>query len=192
MNPAPGVTVSHLPALVSVRDRWGWVLALGATLLLCGLIAILLPTFTATAVSTALGVALVAIGVVKIIEAIKVKDWGGFPWRIIPGVIEVAGGIMIYASYLKWAIAIALVAAVVLAVQAVAQINLAYKARPHPGWAWLFAAGIVALCASIVLFMKFPMIRDYPPSTIAGISLFIAGFAYVVIAFAVRRSGRPV
>jgi uncharacterized membrane protein HdeD (DUF308 family) len=121
-----------------------------------------------------------------------VKDWGGFPWRIIPGVIEVTGGIMIYASHLKWAIAITLVAAIVLAVQGVAQIGLAFKARPRPGWAWLMAAGIVALCASILLFMKFPMIRDYPPSTIAGISLLIAGFAYVVIAFAVKRSGRPV
>jgi uncharacterized membrane protein HdeD (DUF308 family) len=70
--------------------------------------------------------------------------------------------------------------------------SLALRARPKPGWGWLLLAGVVALCAGIVLTMKLPYTRYFMPSTIAGIALFIAGFAYIVIAFAIRRTGKPV
>jgi uncharacterized membrane protein HdeD (DUF308 family) len=193
MGAASGATIDHPLGIATVRDKWGWILALGVTLVLCGLMAITLPTLTETTVSTTLGGALIVIGVVKIVETFKLKEWGSFQWQMIPGVVEVAGGIMIYASPSKWAVAVSLLAAIVFAVQGVAQVGLAFKVRPQPGWTWLMAAGVVALSASAVLVMKFPHImREYPPSTIAGISLFIAGFAYIVIAFVVRRSGKPV
>jgi uncharacterized membrane protein HdeD (DUF308 family) len=177
---------------VSVRDKWGWILALGATLVLCGAIAITFPTVTSVAASAGLGLALTVVGIVKIAEAFKVKEWDGFSLRLIPGIVEVAGGILIYISPFKWALAVALLAAMIFAVQGVTQIGLALRARPQPGWGWMLLAGVVALCAGIVLTMKLPYTRYFTPSTIAGIALFIAGFAYIVIAFAIRRTGKPV
>jgi uncharacterized membrane protein HdeD (DUF308 family) len=179
-------------AIVSVRDKWGWILALGATLVLCGFIAITFPTITSAAASAGLGLALTIVGIVKIAEAFKVKEWDGFSLRLIPGIAEVAGGILIYVNPFKWALAVALMASVVFAVQGVTQIGLALRARPRPGWGWLLVAGVVALCAGIVLTMKLRYTRYFEPSTIGGIALFIAGFAYIAIAFAVRRTGKPV
>jgi uncharacterized membrane protein HdeD (DUF308 family) len=167
--------VDHPPAIASVRGKWIWILVLGIALLLCGLMAVTLPNLTSTTVSAALGGALVVIGVVKVVEAFKVKDWGSFQLRVVPGVVEIAGGFMIYANPVKWAIAISLLAAIVLAIQGIAQLGLAFRARPRPGWGWVLASGVVALCASLALIMKFPVVRAYEPSTIAGLSLFIIG-----------------
>jgi uncharacterized membrane protein HdeD (DUF308 family) len=194
MGTASPVTMSpeQQLAIVSVRDKWGWILALGATLVLCGFIAITFPTITSAAASAGLGLALTIVGIVKIAEAFKVKEWDGFSLRLVPGIAEVAGGILIYVNPFKWALAITLLASVVFAVQGVTQIGLALRARPKQGWGWLLLAGVVALCAGIVLTMKLRYTRYFEPSTIGGIALFIAGFAYIVIAFAVRRTGKPV
>jgi uncharacterized membrane protein HdeD (DUF308 family) len=187
MNTVSGIGVDDQAAAVSVRDKWGWFLALGITLILCGVFAVTLPSITSVAAGLVLGVTLVVVGLIKIIESFKVREWVGFLWQLMLGVVEVVGGVLIYVSPFKRAAAITLLVAIVFIVQGIAQIGLAFKVRPQPGWRWLFIAGVAALCASIALAMKFPYTRYYTPSTITGISLLLAGCAYVVIAFALRK-----
>jgi uncharacterized membrane protein HdeD (DUF308 family) len=187
MSSATATAADDQAAIVSVRDKWAWFLALGATLILCGLLSITLPTITSMAASLVLGVTLVVVGLVKIIESFKVKEWAGFLWQLMLGVVEVVGGVLIYVSPFKRAIAITLLIAIVFVVQGITQIVLALKVKPQPGWRWLLIAGVAALCASVALAMKFPFTRYYTPATIGGISLLLAGCAYVVIAFAIRK-----
>jgi uncharacterized membrane protein HdeD (DUF308 family) len=187
MSAATGIATDDQAAAVSIRDKWGWFLVLGITLILCGLFAVALPTITSIAASLVLGVTLVVVGLVKIVESFKVKEWAGFLWQLMLGAVEVVGGVLIYVSPFKRALAITLLIAIVFVVQGIAQIGLAFKVRPQPGWRWLFIAGVAALCASLALAMKFPFTRYYSPSTIGGISLLLAGCAYVVIAFTLRR-----
>jgi uncharacterized membrane protein HdeD (DUF308 family) len=187
MSTVSGITAREQPTAGSIRDKWGWFLVVAVILILCGLLAVTLPSVTSIAGSLVLGVTLTVVGLVKIIEAFKVKEWAGFLWQLMLGVVELVGGILIYVSPFKRAVAITLLVAVVFVVQGITQIVLALKVRPQPGWRWLLIAGVVALCASIALVLKFPYTRYYHPSTIAGISLLLAGCAYVVIAFAVRK-----
>jgi uncharacterized membrane protein HdeD (DUF308 family) len=187
MSTVPETTTHDQSAVASVREKWGWFLAVGVTLVLCGLIAVTLPAITSIAASLVLGVTLTVVGIVKIVEAFSVKEWAGFLWQLMLGVVEVVGGVLIYVSPFKRAIAITLLIAVVFVVQGITQIALAFKIRPQPGWRWLFIAGVAALCASIALALKFPYTRYYSPSTLGGISLLLAGCAYFVIALAIRR-----
>jgi len=187
MSAATGIAVNDQAAAVSIRDKWGWFLALGVTLILCGLFAVTLPTITSMAAGLVLSVTLVVVGFIKIIESLKVKEWTGFRWQLMIGVFEVAGGILIYVSPFKRALAITVLIAIVFVVQGIAQIGLALKVRPQTGWRWLLIAGLGALCASLALGMKIPFTQYYTASTIGGISLLLAGCAYVVMAFAIRR-----
>ena len=191
MSSATGIATDDQAAVVSIRDKWGWFLALGVALIVGGLFALILPTITSTAASLVLGVTLVGVGLIKIVEAFKVKEWAGFLWQLMLGVVEVVGGVLIYVSPFKRAIAITLLIAIVFIVQGIAQIVLAFKVKPQPGWRWLFIAGVAALCASLALVLKFPFTRYYTPSTIGGISLLLAGCAYVIIAFTIRKIRYP-
>ncbi len=163
MSSTTGIATDDQAAVVSIRDKWGWFLALGVALIVGGLFALILPTITSTAASLVLGVTLVGVGLIKIVEAFKVKEWAGFLWQLMLGVVEVVGGVLIYVSPFKRAIAITLLTAIVFVVQG----------------------------ASLALVLKFPFTRYYTPSTIGGISVLMAGCAYVIIAFTIRKIRYP-
>jgi uncharacterized membrane protein HdeD (DUF308 family) len=172
----------------SMQSKWGWFLALGFVLILCGAIAVALPTVSTIAASVVLGAALAIAGIVKIIQSLQVKEWSGFLWQDLTGAVELVGGVLIYFNPLKGAFAITLLIALVFLVQGLGQTALAFKVRPQPGWRWLLVSGLIALLASATLTLKLPYTRFYTPGTIAGIALLLAGCAYVAIATAVRKA----
>ncbi len=173
-----------------LASKWGWFLFLGIVLIACGAAAVILPAASSIAASVVLGVALAIGGIVKIIEALQVKEWAGCVWQLLMGAIEVVGGILIYLNPLKGAFALTLLIAMVFLIQGVLQIGLALRVRPRAGWGWLFVAGLVALCVTVTMVMKLRYTHVYTPGTIAGIALIIAGFAYVTIALTNRRAVR--
>jgi uncharacterized membrane protein HdeD (DUF308 family) len=65
---------------------------------------------------------------------------------------------------------------------------MSLKIRPEGGWWWFTLSGIIAWMASAALVLKWPLIRDLPSGSIAGIALLIAGLAYVGIAFTTRNA----
>jgi Uncharacterized conserved protein len=169
--------------------KWGWFLVLGIVFLLCGAAAIALPAVSTFAASTVLGAALAAAGIVKMIQSFRVREWDGFLWQELTGVVELVGGVLVYFNPLKGALAITLLIAVVFFVQGLAQIGLAIRIRRQDGWKWLLFSGLIALMASAALTLKLPYTRIYTPGTIAGLSLLVAGGAYVAVALALRKAG---
>jgi uncharacterized membrane protein HdeD (DUF308 family) len=172
----------------SLQSKWGWFLALGIVLIVCGALAVVVPAASTFAASVVLGVVLAIAGIVKIIQTLQTKEWSGFLWQELTGAIELVGGVLIYFNPLKGAFAIALLIALVFLVQGFGQIALAFKVRPLPGWRWLLVSGLIALSATATLTLKLPYTRFYTPGTIAGIALLVGGCAYVAIGLAVRRA----
>lgn len=172
----------------SLHSKWGWFLALGFVLTLAGALAIALPAVSNFAASTVLGTVLLLAGIVKMVQSIQVKEWSGFAWQELTGAVEVVGGVLIFLNPLKGALAITLLIAIVFLVYGILQIVLAVRVRKLGGWYWLAVSGVVALAASAVLTLKLPYTKLYTPGTIAGISLLVAGAAYIAIALAIRRA----
>jgi uncharacterized membrane protein HdeD (DUF308 family) len=168
--------------------KWGWFLAVGIVLALGGAAAIAVPAASTFAAGTVLGVVLSIAGIVKITQSFQVKEWSGFVWQELIGAAELVGGILIYFNPLKGALAITLLVAIVFFVQGLAQIALAVRVRNQTGWNWLLLSGLVALAASAMLTLKLPYTRHFTPGTIAGISLLVAGGAYIAISFTLRRT----
>ena len=173
-----------------LRSKWAWFLALGIVLIVCGTAAIVLPAISTYAASVVLGVVLALAGVVKIVEALQVKEWAGCAWQLLVGAVEVVGGILIYLNPLKGALAITLLIAVVFLVQGLLQVAMALRLRPLTGWAWLLLSGLIALCVTVAMAMKLRYTSMYTPGTIAGIALLVGGIAYVAIALSNRRAGQ--
>src|SRR5690606_16238285 len=98
--------------------------------------------------------------------------------------------LLIISNPLTGAFAITLLIAAVFIVQGILQIALAVRVRRQEGWHWFGISGLVAVAAGAMLTLKLPYTRIYTPGTIAGISLLVAGAAYVAIALTLRRA-RP-
>lgn len=174
----------------TVRSRWGGTLVVGLVMIACGVGAIMLPVVADFTMGTVLGAALALVGVAKIVQGMNVREWAGANWQIMLGAAEVVGGILIYLNPIKGALAIALLLAVVFLIEAVMQIGLAFKMRPEAGWAWLLAAGLVALAASIGIVLTARHIQYFTPGTFAGVAILAAGWACVMMAIAKRRMPR--
>ena len=183
-------THSVLPGSVthSVRANWISFLALGVALVVAGMFAIVLPVYSTIATSLLLGIILFVAGVFQIFHAFRVKTWAGFFWDLLVGVVQIIGGAIIYVNPFAGAITLtALIAGVFLA-QGITQLLLAFKVRPHDGWGWLLASGLLALIVAIMLFMRFPAASLTAPGILAGISILFSGWSYIMIALAAKRN----
>jgi len=172
----------------TLHAKWGWFLALGIALVAGGALAVALPAASTFASSVVLGVVLAVAGIVKMVQSLRVKEWHGFIWQELTGAVEVVGGVLIFFSPLKGALAVTLLIALVLLLQGVLQIALAVRVRNEDGWHWFAISGLVALAASAALALKLPYTRTYEPGIVAGISLLVAGGAYVAVALTLRRA----
>ena len=190
MSEASTSGIDHLHQADSLHSKWGWFFALGIVLALCGALAVALPVVSTFAASVVLGVVLALAGIVKMVQSLQVKEWSGFIWQELTGAVEVVGGILIYFNPLKGALAITLLVALVFLLQGILQIALAVRIRKQDGWHWFAISGLVALAASAALALKLPYTSIYTPGTVAGISLLVAGGAYIAIALTMRRA-RP-
>jgi uncharacterized membrane protein HdeD (DUF308 family) len=171
-----------------LQAKWRWFFALGIVLVVCGGLAVMLPVASTVAASTVLGVVLAIGGLVKVIEAMQVRGWGGCVWQLLLGAVEIVGGILIYLNPMKGALAITLLIAIVFLILGVLQIALAFRVRTQPGWRWLFAAGILAFLVCAAMVMKLRYTRIYTPGTVAGVALLVGGIAYIIIALSNRRA----
>src|SRR5262245_29951059 len=151
----------------TARTRWLSRLALGLLLITCGLSAILLPAVSDLATGTVLGIVLMVIGVAKVLEGLRVGGWEDVNWQIMLGATEVVGGILIYVNPLKGALAIALMIATMLLVEAVMHVALAFRLRPRAGWGWLLGAGGAAFAASIAVTFTARWTQYITPGTLA-------------------------
>lgn len=173
-----------------LRANWGWLLALGAVLVIGGLILIAAPLASSIAITLLIAAVLVIGGLVQIYHAFKSQGWSGFLWDLVTGIIAVVGGIVIYTHPLAGTLALTLVVAAVFLAQGVSQLVFGYRLRPTRGWGWIVAAGVISIAAGLMIWFEFPASAGWALGLIAGLSVTFNGWSYIAIALAVRQLGR--
>jgi uncharacterized membrane protein HdeD (DUF308 family) len=170
------------------RPRWGSFLALGIVLAALGVTAILLPTMATMAASSVLGTVLALGGAFTLFQTWRTKGWAGAPWQLFCGAAEIVGGILIFINPYKGAGAVTLLIAIVLFVQGIGQIGLAWRIRPQVGWTWLAGAAAVSVVMGVLLVLRFPFAAMEGPGAMAGLALAAGGVAYIGMAVGLRKT----
>jgi uncharacterized membrane protein HdeD (DUF308 family) len=173
------------------RDNWLWLVLVGAALIIAGAAAILVPAVSTIPASKILGSVLVISGVLQLMQSAKMLNWIGFIWHMLLGILATIGGVLIYINPFAGVVAITLLIAIIFAVHGLTQIVFAVRVRRQSGWYWFLASGCIALVVSALLVVKLPYSHSFTPATIAGVSVFVAGCAYVAMALASRKAGTP-
>lgn len=170
--------------------KWRWFLGIGIALTLAGILAVSFPDASTFATGAVFGAVLAIAGVVKMVLSMQIRQWSGFIWQELTGAAELVGGVLIYFNPLKGALAVTLLIALVLFVQGLLQIALAFRVRGQSGWGWFAASSLAALAGAAALAFKIPFTIEYEPGMIAGITLVVAGVSYVAIATTMRMGRR--
>jgi uncharacterized membrane protein HdeD (DUF308 family) len=171
----------------TIRSNSGWFLALGIIFIIGGIVAIAAPMISSLLVAAVIGAALAIVGVMQIIQAWQMRTWGGFAWQLIIGIVVLVAGLDIWLDPIEGVITLTLFVALMFIVKGVFQLMLGVRLRPHDGWGWVVGAGVIAIGAGVLILLHWPLSGFFLLGTLAGISLIVSGWSYVMIALAARR-----
>ena len=175
-------------ARAQIKQNWGWFLALGIVFVLAGLAAIAFPLLSTIATKIALGWIFLAGGVLMILHAFSASGWRGFLLGLLIGVLYVvAGGWLAFFPFTGIITLTILLAALFLA-EGVLEVIMAFRVRPHEGWAWLLLSGLVAVAVGVMIAMQLPSSAAWAIGLLTGINLLMTGASFIALALAGRRS----
>jgi uncharacterized membrane protein HdeD (DUF308 family) len=175
-------------AVDDVRKHSGWFLFLGIVFIIGGVAALAMPLIASISVALLVGWSLIFVGAVQIFQAWSIRTWGGFIWQMVMGLVVLVGGIAMIINPIVAAITLTLLLGVIFTAKGIMQIMLGLRFRPHSGWGWIVAAGVLAIVVALMILFSWPFSGLWVPGTLVGISLIFSGWSYVAVALAARRT----
>ena len=170
-----------------IAANWGWFLTIGIVLLLAGAAAIAFPLLSTIAAKIALGWIFLVGGVALVIHAFSVQAWRGFLMQLLLGVLYlVAGGWLAFFPF-TGIITLTILLAALFIVEGVLEAAMALRVRPHEGWGWLLASGIIAVAVGVLITLELPSSATWAIGLLAGVNLISTGASFVALALAGRR-----
>lgn len=166
----------------TIQENRGWFIALGVVLILVGTAAILFPFLSTLSTEIFVGWLLVIGGVVQIVHAFRAKDWSGFFWEFLIGALEAVAGVILLSYPLAGIVALTVFLAVMFIIEGAFRAALAFKLKPHAGWGWVLAGGIVSGLVGVLIWAHLPSSALWAIGLLVGINIAMAGWTLVMLA----------
>jgi uncharacterized membrane protein HdeD (DUF308 family) len=185
--PAPTLETMR-QELVALRDRWGWFLALGIAMVALGAFAISWSCVVTLTVATVwlFGFLMLASGVSEIVNAFWVGRWSGMLVHLLIGLLYTVVGLMMIDQPEVSAIQLTLLIAIFLLVGGLLRVVFAVSER-FPGWGWVLLNGAVTMFLGLVIYKQWPASGLWAIGLFVGIDLILNGWAWIMLALAVRK-----
>jgi len=169
----------------SLRHKWGWLLALGISMVILGTIALFIAPAATLGTVLVLGWLLVVSGVVEAIQSFRVRRWGGIFLHLIGGILGILVGLLVVTHPLAGALAFTLLFASFFTVVGIFRVVAAIRLK-FPNWGWAAFDGAVTLLLGLLLWTDWPGSGLWFLGFAVGLSLLLRGWSYVMFAIAVR------
>jgi len=170
----------------ALRDKWGWLLALGVITLILGALA-LANLFLATVASVYyIGALMLVGGVMHLIHAFQVKGWEAVLFWALSGVLYTLAGIMTFQNPLLASAVLTLLIGLALIAAGIFRFWAGLKLKGTSGWRWLTFSGAVTILAGFVIAMGWPVNSLWVLGLFLAIDLLMQGWSMIALALAIR------
>ncbi len=176
------------PVLQTVRDKWGWILAMGIFLILSGIFAISFPLASSMAIALFVGWVLIFCGGFRCIHSFMAREWAGGLSEFLLGILQVIGGGLILGDVFVGLAAITIILAIAILLGGLTRTMVAIKIKPAKGWGWMLFGGGVSILLSLFLFSNLVAASLVMLGTILGIYLIFDGWAAIALALVARQA----
>jgi uncharacterized membrane protein HdeD (DUF308 family) len=175
------------PSLGTVREKWGWFLALGILLLIFGIIA-LANLFVATVASVFyIGMMMLVGGILQIAHAFQAKGWSDALYWGLSGLLYTVAGLLAFWNPALTAVLFTFFMAVALIVAGAFRVWVGFRMRPMKGAGWIIAGGIVTALAGVLIALGWPVNSLWVLGLFLAIDLVMQGWALIAVALAARQ-----
>jgi uncharacterized membrane protein HdeD (DUF308 family) len=181
-------TAASMPAeATGLRKKWLWILALGATQIIAGTLAVglaLNATFSALVI---LGAALLIASGAQIAAALLARDWDGFYLFLLLGIAYGVTGCLALQHPLNGARRLPLILAVLFVLIGLFRIVVALVDQ-LPFRSWLLFNGMVTVLLGVVIWRQSTEAASWMVGKLVGIELILNGATWSAMALGARHS----
>jgi len=171
-------------SVASLQLKWGWLLALGVSLIILGTVA-LGDTLMVTVISVLLlGWLLIASGVFHVVHLFRHTEIRSF-WNILGTIFDFLAGVYLVVNPALGALSLTLVLAAFLLASGITRLIGVFHANlPHKFWAVL--DGILSIVLGLLLLAHWPWTGLWFIGFAIAIELIFRGWAWVMVSLALR------
>ena len=159
-------------------------LVVGGLLLLLGVLGIILPSALSLVASAFLGWMLLIGGVLSLYFAFLTKWRSAWSW--VKALLLLFTGVLILANPVAGILAVALLIALYLLMDAAGNLTLAQALHPHKGWGWMAANGVLSLGLALIMVFAVPATTVVLVGLYLGISLLFDGIALIMLGLSAK------
>ncbi len=168
-----------------LRSTRFWFVAVGASLVLLGIVASLDLVMATLAAALSLGLLMLLGAALQLAHAFAVRRWGSSVLWAASGLLYLAAGISVFVDPAFAAILLTLFLAVSLGLSGVVRCWLAWG-WPASGRAWLMASGLVSLAAAVVIGSGWPVNALWVLGLVLAVDLMVQGFTLAFAGLSLR------
>ena len=175
--------------IATLRARWGWNVAFGVLLSICGIVA-LGSVFTATVASVfVVGIRMMVAGFGEIIEGFAMKTWGKFFLWVLLGALYVVAGLVTINNPLLASAVLTLILGAGLVASGIVRIVLAFQMKEGTPWIWVALSGVITALLGGMILAKWPVSSLFTLGIFLGMDLLFAGASWIGVGLALRKQG---
>jgi uncharacterized membrane protein HdeD (DUF308 family) len=186
-------------AIEYMHQHRAWFVALGAALIVLGVIAAG-SSVTTTFVSMFFLAALLLIGgIIRVVGAFSAREWSGSLLLALAGALYIVAGVLTYRHPVAAALALTLLfAALFMAVGLFRMITAVW--HRFSSWGWVAASGVISFILGLMLWNQWPVSGLWFIGLCIGIDLIVEGIGWLMLSYgaetahseqAQRVAGRP-
>jgi uncharacterized membrane protein HdeD (DUF308 family) len=170
----------------AIRGKWIWLVGLGIALIVLGTILLGSPVMATLATVTALGVLILAGGVIEIVGAFWCQEWSGFFLALLSGILGLVVGLMLLGNPIQGGITLTVLLASFLFVGGIFK-AVAAIAHRFESWGWLLLSGVIDVVLGVLIWRELPSSGLTIIGLLVGISLIFRGVSWLMVGFTLKR-----
>lgn len=172
----------------TVRLHWSLFLAQGIIITVLGILAVVWPQISSTAVDVYVGVLFFLAGAAGLGLMFFAPTVSSFLWSLLTAALSLLVGILLLWHPVEGVVSLTLLLIAFFIVEGIFQIagSINYREVFPESWGWLLVSGIIDLILAALLISGWPGTASWALGLIVGINLISSGIAIIIVAFQAR------
>jgi uncharacterized membrane protein HdeD (DUF308 family) len=159
----------------SLKRYNGLSIASSVLMVAVGILAIALPLMAGIGISIFVSWLIFFTGFAHLVYAFAARGVGGFLWRVLLGIVYIAGGLYLAFHPRLSLLSLTLVLAFILFAEGLMQILAYFSLRALPGARWILFDGIITLLLGLMIGFSWPSASAWAIGTLVGINFLLSG-----------------